>query len=260
MNCLRKVSGLSASLLAISLFFGQHPAARAEFDCNTVSEIPVSECGALVSIYTSTNGGSWANNESWLISNTPCSWHGVSCSGGHVTWLDLKDNQITGSIPSELGNLAYLEELYLWSNLLTGSIPAEFGQLTLLENLNLRNNQLSGPIPAEIGNAVSLKWLSLNNNKLSGPVPMSLLNLSELVDHESNFCNNYLWTYLESLRDFLNLKQNGGNWENCQISPKNVDCDQDVDVDGYDLYCFIEDYTDQSIEAFSLWFGGIYAQ
>ena len=38
--------------------------------------------------------------------------------------MDLGDNQLTGTIPSELGNLANLERLHLASNQLTGCIPA----------------------------------------------------------------------------------------------------------------------------------------
>ena len=40
--------------------------------------------------------------------------------------------------------------LYLSSNDLSGSIPAELGQLTNLEQLKLGSNQLSGCIPASL--------------------------------------------------------------------------------------------------------------
>ena len=35
------------------------------FDCATVTEIPRSECEALVAFYTSTDGANWRNNTGW---------------------------------------------------------------------------------------------------------------------------------------------------------------------------------------------------
>ena len=67
MKYLQKVLLLTVSLLSTSLFFGQQQTALAEFDCNTVSETPISECEALVSLYDSTNGESWSNNDGCLI-------------------------------------------------------------------------------------------------------------------------------------------------------------------------------------------------
>ena len=53
-------------------------------DCAAVAQIPVSECEALEALYNSTNGASWTTNTNWLLTNTPCSWYGVTCSSGHV--------------------------------------------------------------------------------------------------------------------------------------------------------------------------------
>ncbi len=61
--------------------------------------------------------------------------------------LTLSKNQLTGSIPTELGDLDNLQALYLHQNQLTGSIPTELGDLDNLELLNLENNQLTGSIP-----------------------------------------------------------------------------------------------------------------
>ena len=58
---------------------------------------------------------------------------------------------MTGEIPTELGSLANLQELYLRNNQLTGEIPTELGSLANLEWLVLYNNQLTGEIPKELG-------------------------------------------------------------------------------------------------------------
>jgi hypothetical protein len=63
-----------------------------------VTEIPQSECEALVALYNSTNGPGWLDNTNWLETTTPCSWYGVLCSGGHVYDVDLSSNQLSGTI------------------------------------------------------------------------------------------------------------------------------------------------------------------
>jgi Leucine-rich repeat (LRR) protein len=94
--------------------------APAAFDCSTATGIPSSECQALVALYNSTSGAGWTNQSGWLITNTPCGWYGMTCSTGHVTELHLDSNQLSGSIPPELGNLANLQNLSLNSNQLSG--------------------------------------------------------------------------------------------------------------------------------------------
>ena len=71
------------------------------------------ECQALVALYTSTNGPGWTNKSGWLATDTPCSWYGVSCNAGHVIGVSLDSNQLSGSIPPELGNLTNCGSLYL---------------------------------------------------------------------------------------------------------------------------------------------------
>ena len=87
-------------------------------------------------------------------------------------------NQLSGSIPPEIGNLTALRELYLYNNQLSGPIPSEIGNLTALMTLYLYNNQLSGPIPPEIGNLAAVWGLNLSSNQLSGPIPPEIGNLS----------------------------------------------------------------------------------
>ena len=56
--------------------------------------------------------------------------------------------KVEGSIPPELGNLPYLDRLWLHNNQLTGTIPPEFSNLIpSLEELFLAGNQLTGCIP-----------------------------------------------------------------------------------------------------------------
>ena len=72
--------------------------------------------------------------------------------------LDLKFNDLSGSIPTEIGNLTYLETLDLSANNLSGSIPTEIGNLTNLETLFLNLNNLSGSVPLSFANLLLLRF------------------------------------------------------------------------------------------------------
>jgi Leucine-rich repeat (LRR) protein len=98
----------------------------------------------------------------------------------NTTELDLYNNQLTGEIPSEIGNMANLTFLGLNNNELTGSIPPGIRNLTNLNYLLLFDNQLTGEIPSEIGNMTNLIFLGLNNNELTGSLPPGIGNLTNL--------------------------------------------------------------------------------
>ena len=51
--------------------------------------------------------------------------------------LYLNGNQLTGSIPTELGTMALMAYLQLYDNQLTGPIPTELGLLSQLVDLEL---------------------------------------------------------------------------------------------------------------------------
>ena len=93
--------------------------------------------------------------------------------------MTLASNQLTGAIPSELGNLANLEGLDLASNRLTGAIPSELGNLPNLTDLNLASNQLTGAIPSELGNLANLEELTLAGNLLTGCIPEGLRDVPD---------------------------------------------------------------------------------
>ncbi|MCX6581648.1 MAG: leucine-rich repeat domain-containing protein, partial [Candidatus Aminicenantes bacterium] len=142
---------------------------------------------------------------------------------GNLQYLYLHYNQFSGSIPPELGNLANLQYLYLGSNQLNGSIPPQLGNLTNLQYLYLGSNQLNGSIPPQLGNLTKLEYLHLGSNQLSGSIPSNLTNLTNLWNNWSDLRWNALYTNDDILKDFLNLKQIGGNWANTQtIAPSNV--------------------------------------
>ena len=58
-----------------------------------------------MALYNAMDGPNWTNNTNWLSNNDISTWHGVTVSNGKVTDLDLSANNLTGMIPTELGNL-----------------------------------------------------------------------------------------------------------------------------------------------------------
>ena len=122
--------------------------------------LPTDEQDLLIFLYCATGGGNWTTSTDWLTDQPHADWHGITTDGlGRVVGLNLHRNKLTGTIPSELGNLTNLRGLTLSQNQLAGSIPAELGSLTQLVELLLWNNELTGSIPSELGNLTNLQSL-----------------------------------------------------------------------------------------------------
>lgn len=163
---------------------------------------------ALVALYIATNGENWTNNMGWDTTNTssctPCDWYGVTCNeAGRVIYLQLGNNNLTGNIPTELGQLDSLTHLQLFGNNLMDTLPTTLGELSQLEDLNLYNNDLTGHIPTTLGNLTNLTKLHLGTNELTGSVPSELGNLVNLT---------LLWLHINDLTG--SIPANLGNLTN----------------------------------------------
>jgi Leucine-rich repeat (LRR) protein/PKD repeat protein len=152
--------------------------------CRDVTQIPEAQCNTLVALYDNTAGANWKNNTGWKQTNTPCSWHGISCANGGITRIDLRENNVIGTLPpfSALTNLTYIR---LESNQLSGSIP-DLSALTSLTHLYLNSNQLSGTLP-DLSALTNLTYIVLGHNKLSGSLPelRTLTRLTRLYLHDN---------------------------------------------------------------------------
>ncbi|XP_059067763.1 putative receptor like protein 25 [Cryptomeria japonica] len=87
------------------------------------------------------------------------------------TILDLSNNNLTGEIPPNIGNLSQLRLLNLSRNKFEGTIPASLGQIEPLEQLDLSQNRLSGEIPEELCQLSKLSYWNVSFNHLCGPIP-----------------------------------------------------------------------------------------
>ena len=140
----------------------------------------VSDCETLLGARHSLAGTGKLN---WSAGTPIAEWDGLTIGGTprRVTELNLYGSQLTGAIPSELGNLTNLRALLLSNNQLSGPIPGALGGLSKLEALDLWGNELTGAIPAELGRLARLRSLSLGENELTGPMPIWIGGLPNLL-------------------------------------------------------------------------------
>lgn len=158
---------------------------------NLLEQDEMTERDALIALYDATNGDAWTNNTNWCTDADLSEWYGIyTDNNGKVSSISLSSNNLTGTIPDEIGNLEALWTLNVPYNQLTGEIPASIGKLTNLWSLHLYRNQLTGSIPPELGNMKQLAYCYLDDNQLTGTVPETLGNLTEL--EYMNFGGNML--------------------------------------------------------------------
>jgi len=110
-----------------------------------------------------------------------CDWNGVGCHSRDETEISIVFG-VSGTIPSEIGELTALTRLHIVIATITGTIPTEIGLLTDLEHLAFYVNSLSGTIPSEIGYLTSVGYMSLNGNDLAGPIPSEIGLMAALTD------------------------------------------------------------------------------
>lgn len=149
----------------------------------------VEDCEALLELRDILSGDVSLN---WHPNRPMSMWEGVATDGltKRVTGLYLYNRGLTGTLPSQLGEISALEHLWLHNNRLSGEIPPALGALVGLNELLLGGNRLTGSIPSELGELSRLEYLSLSKNRLTGQLPAELSRLSQLRE---------LWLYDNAL-------------------------------------------------------------
>jgi hypothetical protein len=86
---------------------------------------------ALKAIYDSMAGPLWISKVNWMDTTADCkTWYGVECVSGLVSQIDLDDNGLVGTIPTQIGYMNHLTTYFSMSNALgynaiSGTIPSE---------------------------------------------------------------------------------------------------------------------------------------
>ena len=158
-----------------------------------------------MAFHESTGGNNWELSPRWLTDAPLGKWRGVTTDeAGRVTELVIFD-EMTGTVPPEIGNLTNLTKLRLGTSALTGELPPEIGNLSKLESLEIGPNFMTGPIPPEIGKLTNLRKLSIAWTEISGEIPPTLGNLTNL--HELDLSYNRLsGEFPDALKSLANLE------------------------------------------------------
>lgn len=145
----------------------------------SVAQDRLNDSLALVSLYNSTNGPEWTIDSNWL--DTPIDqWHGIFTVDDRVHTIELSDNNLSGPLPSEIGNLTALSSLRMSSNEITGAIPPEIGACRELQQISLFVNRITS-LPAELANCSKLDDIRIYRNEIEGPFPSFFTQMTQLV-------------------------------------------------------------------------------
>jgi Leucine-rich repeat (LRR) protein len=164
---------------------------------------------ALATLYFSTQGDEWIQNNGWLSDDDECSWFftsrkpcneegmlvSLSLSSNNLageipeetaivlsslTTCDLQKNRLSGTFPRALLNCINLQQLDLASNWFDPQFPTWITHLTNLRVLNLDMNLLTGSLPTSISRMTNLEVFSLAGNHLTGAIPTDITAMMAL--------------------------------------------------------------------------------
>merc|ERR1712183_1007267 len=135
-------------------------------------------------------------------------------------------NLLSGTIPSQLGQMKNMKYLGLQYNGLTGTIPSALGLLNLLEGLDLSNNYLIGSVPAEIVEKIaSYNNFNVYGNQLSDLSPINgQIICTATTNTTTAFSTVEGMHYCNCARDCLK-ELNEGFGQRCQCEEAQDCCD-----------------------------------
>eukprot|EP00587_Corethron_hystrix_P004909 CAMPEP_0113297048 /NCGR_PEP_ID=MMETSP0010_2-20120614/74_1 /TAXON_ID=216773 ORGANISM="Corethron hystrix, Strain 308" /NCGR_SAMPLE_ID=MMETSP0010_2 /ASSEMBLY_ACC=CAM_ASM_000155 /LENGTH=414 /DNA_ID=CAMNT_0000149875 /DNA_START=17 /DNA_END=1262 /DNA_ORIENTATION=- /assembly_acc=CAM_ASM_000155 len=144
--------------------------------------------------YYSTNGDNWDDKGNYLDQNLDeCDWLGLTCDvtidgERKITQITHDENNLTGTLPPELGCLPELVVFQADDNKLTGPVPDTLTNNLKLERVDLDNNLLTGTIPQQIGKLQNLIIWDTDDNLMTGSIPDSIFSIGTLqaLDINSN--------------------------------------------------------------------------
>ncbi|XP_062006094.1 probable LRR receptor-like serine/threonine-protein kinase At1g56140 [Rosa rugosa] len=146
-----------------------------------------------------------------------------------LTELYITDLSTTNG-SSSLGfikDMKSLSVLVLRNNNISDSIPSNIGEYQSLSQLDLSFNNLTGQIPDSLFNLSSLSILFLGNNKLNGTLPesksSSLLNVKRQQKAEK------IWSFRSPVQNQTPSSSSGSNSRILRLFGVNLECQQQDD-------------------------------
>ena len=217
------------------------------------------ECSRdLTSKCESSDGSGLQSSSHFLSTGSVCAWFGLTCSDeqkkGLVTWIDLSNNGLSGSIPDELsllsnnlellwlssnselggsvpqwiGDVTHMQSLSFFDTAIGGTIPDSLYNLSKLSSLRVYGSKLEGTISTKIGQLSNMQWLWMHGCELTGAIPSqlgSLKKLEALTLHGNAFGGDSAGTLPTEI---CNLRTTGSKklehlWTNCDAK-RDCDC------------------------------------
>ena len=117
--------------------------------------------------------------------------------------LSLSWNEFTGTIPPEFGEMKHLLDIEFHWNHLTGTIPPIYYDSPTLASFNVGGNAITGSIPADkIAGLSKIKGFFVDENLLNGTIPTELGQLSLLRKYirfllSRNNCSHHFTNLLD---------------------------------------------------------------
>jgi len=153
------------------------------------------------------NGTYWDYKDMWMSDESECLWLGLQCSGKfELSNFAMENNNIKGSIPTELAYLSTLKTVAITRSHLVSTIPDEIFQMPNLEYLQLYANELTGSIPASIEYASNLRSLRVDNNFMVGALVPQIGKATNLTELSISF-NEFLLTIPMEITQLTNMKR-----------------------------------------------------
>lgn len=97
---------------------------------------------ALIDLYNATDGPNWPFNDGWNTAAPLSAWTNVTVENGHVTAVVIATFGVSGTLPSSLSNLTFLETADFRSNNLFGEVP-DLSGISTLEVYDVNYNNFS---------------------------------------------------------------------------------------------------------------------
>ena len=190
-------------LLKVSPYLGSTECVEAEFTDRDI----------LTKLYRDTDGDAWRYNQNWTTSESICDWIGIECvqddfeddliEEDRVQSIDLRNNNLKGTVPSTIFYLRHLNDLDLGENKidlsfdkidLALSLEHLYVDKTLISSLDGiskissqlltlyagKNDYAIPKIPDEIYKLKKLRTLNLVQNDFRGSISKSIGLLTDL--------------------------------------------------------------------------------
>jgi hypothetical protein len=173
----------------------------------TPSDVPQAEADALIAFYDATDGPNWTNNTGWGSDPVVGNWYGVTVSGGHVVFIDLPDNNLSGNAGATLDPLAdHLTRLLLYNN--AGLTAIDPSALTSVSRLWIQG---TGITSLDVTGMSSVEDIRLNGTALTA-LDISTLSALEYLRIDGTGITS------------LDLSNVSNDWKELEMS--NVDMSQ----------------------------------